>query len=241
MAKAKPAQQIQQRMPIINNLVLGALIAELAGSFILAFAALNTQANPIIAAVTVMVLVLMFSKLSGGHINPVVTISLLATRQIGWKKAVAYLIAQFVGAMLAFVAVSHFLQGMMVPNQYTGAMEEAKIFTVSATDTWRPFFAELLGGAVFGLGIAATFLGKKEGYEAAFTIGGSLLIALFVAVIASHALINPAVALSVGILDPKNAWGIYDYAIAPIVGGVIGALLYQLLRSDISLALRSKE
>src|SRR5687768_3175201 len=101
MAKTKPAAlSTPKRGQLSGELVLGALIAELLGTFILTFAVLNTQGNAIIAAITVLILVLMLSKLSGGHINPAVTVGLWATRQISWVKALSYLVAQFLGAML---------------------------------------------------------------------------------------------------------------------------------------------
>lgn len=234
MAKAKPAESSTKQGSLINNLALGALIAELVGSFILAFAVLNTGGNAIVAGITVLVLVLALSKLSGGHINPAVTVSLFVTKQIGWKKMIAYLLAQFIGAMLAVVVASAFIAGNASTDPNTGLTGAAKIYSVAVTGTWKPFFAEFVGAIVFGLGIASVAFGKKEGYEAAFTIGGALLIGLIIATAGSSAILNPAVALSVGALDPKNMWGLIDYALAPILGASIGALLYRLLQMDLS-------
>jgi glycerol uptake facilitator-like aquaporin len=230
MAKAK-AVPASTKVSLAGELVLGALIAELVGTFILTFAVLNTTGNAIVAAITVLILVLMLSRLSGGHINPAVTISLLVTRQITWVRALGYLVAQFLGAMLAVVVASNFLAG--VTDQMTG--EAAKVFHVTVSGDWKPFFAEMIGAVIFGFGVSAAVFGKKEGFDAAFTIGGALLLGLIIATSGSNAILNPAVALGAGALDFKNIWGPLAYGLAPLIGAAVGAFLYKLLQSDITL------
>jgi glycerol uptake facilitator-like aquaporin len=219
MAKAKATAMPAMKMsPLGGELAIGALIAELVGTFALTFAVLNTTGNAIVAAITLLVLVLMLAKLSGGHVNPGITVGLLVTKQISWVKAAGYIIAQLLGAMLAVVVASKFIAGTI--DQNTGAA--AKVFQVVVSGDWKPFFAELVGSVIFGLGAASVFLGKKEGYEAAFTIGGSLLVGLILATAGSSAILNPAVALGVGALDLRNMWGLWSYALAPVIGVSVG-------------------
>lgn len=231
---AKTNATASKKVSLGSELALGALVAELVGTFVLTYAVLNTQGNAIIAAVTVLILVLMLAKLSGGHINPAVTISLWATRQISWVKALGYLVAQFLGAMLAVVIASRFIEGVVDPM--TG--EQMKLFAVQAKDEWKPFFAELVGAIIFGFGVAAAVLGKKEDFAAAFTIGGALLIGLVVAISGSNGILNPAVALGVGGLDVKHWLGVMAYGLGPVIGAAAGAWLYKLLQSDITLGLK---
>jgi glycerol uptake facilitator-like aquaporin len=218
-----------------NELLLGALVAELIGTFVLTLAILNTGGNAIVAALAVLILVLVLARLSGGHVNPVVTIAMLVTRQITPVKAAGYLVTQFLGAMLAVVAASQFLAGSTDPYG-----QPAQLFSVTVLGDWKPFFAEMVGAIIFGFGVASAVLGKKEGFESAFTIGGALLVGLIIATSGSQALLNPAVALGVGALDTKNLWGFWAYALAPVLGGAVGALLYKLLQSDITLGLKRK-
>src|SRR5690349_7131389 len=98
MAKANSNSKVDTTIKP-TNLPLGALVAELVGTFILTMAVLNTQGNVIVAAVTVIILVLMLASLSGGYVNPAVTIGMWVTRQITPLRAVGYIIAQFLGAM----------------------------------------------------------------------------------------------------------------------------------------------
>lgn len=230
MAKVNKTQKA--KLSLGSELALGALVAELVGTFVLTFAVLNTQGNAIVAAITVLILVLMLSRLSGGHVNPAVTLSLLATRQIGAVKAIGYLVAQFLGAMLAVVIATKFMGG-------AGA-EGMGVYSLKFAGDWKPFYGELLGAMVFGFGVASAVLTKKEGFDGAFTIGGALLLGLIVAVSGSSGVLNPAVALGLGVFDFKQILSFVGYGLGPILGAVLGGLLYKLLQSDVALGKKAQ-
>lgn len=222
-----------------GDLMLGALFAEMFGTFVLAAAVLLTSGSIIIAALTVVIMVMALSRLSGGHLNPGVTIALLATRQISVLRAGGYIVAQLLGAMLALLVVTQFVStGQPDPN----LGQPMKVFEAQAlVGDWRPFFAELLGAIVFGFGLAASILNKKEGIDAGYTIGGSLLLGLLLASQASAAILNPAVALGlsaykVGVSGAADGgWvTVWVYALAPILGLTIGAWLYKLMKWDVT-------
>lgn len=217
-----------------GDLTLGALFAELIGSFALVALLLSTNGNAIIAGITVLVFTIIFGKLSGAHINPIVSVALMATRQISAMRGVAYIVAQILGAMLALVVITQFVNNAPgVPNPYTGEMTQAQVFKVDAlVGDWRPFFAEMLGAIVFGLGVAAVTFQRREGLEAGYLVGGALLLGLLLATQGSAAILNPAAALSLNAYKFDNGWTIAVYALAPILGAVAGAWLYRVLQWD---------
>ncbi len=215
-----------------GDIMLGALFAELLGTMILTGAVLVTTGNAVLAAVCVIILVLVFSKVSGGHFNPAVTIALVSAKQISIWRGISYVVAQLLGAMLALVVVTQFFTtGTAITGAYGEPME---VFKVAASDgRWEPFMAEALGALIFGLGIGAAVLGKKEGFESAFAIGGTLLLGLVVATLGSSAILNPAVAVGLGAYT-SNMWMVLAYAVGPVVGLTAGVWLYKLLLWDIS-------
>lgn len=210
-----------------DDIVLGALFAELLGTFALTAAVLVTSGNAILVAVTVLIMVLVFGAISGAHINPAVTISLLLIKQISIIKAVGYIVAQFLGAMLALVVVTQFVAS-------NDGLVGYKVFTVAeTTGTWLPVMAEFFGALIFGFGVGSAVINKKEGFDQAFTIGGSLLLGLIVSTLGVAGVLNPAVAIGASALT-ANLWTSGIYIIAPIVGVTLGVLVYKFLKHDVN-------
>lgn len=225
-----------------GDLRLGALLAEMFGTFVLTTIVLitgNQIINVIIAALAYLALVMALRGLSGGHMNPAVTLAMLATRKITVLRAGGYVAVQLLGAMLAMLVVTQFLAtGPADPSTTV----TPKIFEVQKlVGDWRPFFAEALGALVLGFGAAATIFNKKDGLDSGWLMGGSLLVGSLLATQASSAIINPAEALGVGAYQlgvsgaAAGGWvTVWVYALAPILGACAGAGLYKLMQWDVT-------
>jgi len=230
------ASSRSSRVSLRGELSLGALVAELLGSAVLAFAALTTANNPILAAVAVIVLILIFSEVSGAYLNPVVVAAAWATKQLSWVRAVGYIVVQVLGAMLAYVIISKFMKDSSVYTLFTSANDPsvaAGYSSARAPGEWKPIWGEFVGTVIFGFGIASAMLGRKAGFDRAFTIGGALLLGLIAALAGSYAVLNPAVATALSGFAQGGWWSFGAYAIAPLVGGAAGAWLFKLLKRDV--------
>jgi len=161
------------------------------------------------AGATLMLIVGLFGHVSGAHVNPAVTVGMWTLKKISTEKAVLYIVVQFLGAAIA----------LTLYNYVTG---ERVLSVGSSTFEWPVFVAEMVGAALFGMGIVAALAQKLEGFYFAFVIGASLTIGALMSSLASGGYINPAVALG------NNAWD-KTLAIAPIVGMVIGMNVYHYL------------
>jgi MIP family channel proteins len=62
-------------------------------------------------SLAVLVPILLFIRISGAHLNPVVTLALAGSGRIDWKEAIPYWASQFAGAFLASGAVLFLLGG----------------------------------------------------------------------------------------------------------------------------------
>lgn len=93
----------------MNNAVLRPALAELIGTFALTFiggaAIANGQAGLVGIAfahgLTLMIMIYALGAISGTHVNPAVTLGLALGKKIDWMSAVAYWVAQLVGAIIA--------------------------------------------------------------------------------------------------------------------------------------------
>ena len=188
------------------------------------------------AAVAVAVYVSGF--LSAAHLNPAVTFAMAAVGQFAWNKVAMYIIAQMLGAMLGALLVwihyyPHF-QETEDPAAILGSFSTAP----GIRSTWSNFAGEALGTAVFV--IAVLSLGANElspGING--LIIGVILIAVGFALGGTTGYgVNPARDLSPRIMHQllpikhkgNSDWG-YAWipVVAPIFGGVVGALLYNMV------------
>ena len=219
-----------------------ALAAELIGTFLLAGVVIAGQGQPIFVLFAFAGIVLMLGAISGSHVNPAVTIGALVTRRIGWLRAIGYVIAQVLGAALAYVVLNAFIGGAAPVSEQAQLYGQAAPALFAATDItslagkeWFLFFAELTGTAVLAFAIANATRELQDRVAAAFTAGFGIFIALMIAVSAASyvggtAIINPALAVALHAYSWATVWPFAVYALAPVIGGVLGFVLYDVLR-----------
>lgn len=217
-----------------------ALAAEFIGTFMLASVVIAGQGQPIFVLFALTGIVLLFGGISGAHVNPAITIGAWATRRIGWLRALGYVFVQFLGAAAAFFAFSAFIGGATAPTAEQQAYGQAPAEVFKAIDLatlagkeWYVFFAELLGTAILGFAVAhATRV--KDSLTGALTVGLGIFVALMVTItiggyLSASNIINPAVALGLQAYTP-SVWSYAVYALAPVIGGVIGFVVHDMLR-----------
>jgi aquaporin Z len=179
---------------------------------------------------TVLVMVYAIGSISGCHINPAITIAMLVAGKIEGKDAVAYIIAQCLGAiigaalLLAIVsgrpdyslAVNGLGQNGYGPG-YLGGFSMASAFV-----------AELVFTALFLLVIfGATSKGAPRGF-AGIAIGISLAIIHMVSIPITGTSVNPARSLGPALLAGGNALAQLPlFLIAPTLGGIAAALIWK--------------
>lgn len=187
--------------------------AELVGAFVLALAVAvslmskSPLPTPVIAGVTLGLFVYMVGGISGAHLNPAVTIAMASVKKISGRDAVLYVIFQLIGGFLALY-FSRYLFGT------TTGVEN---FPVDGM-VWKMALAEAIGAAMLVFGVSAVVEKKVKEDMFGIVVGGSLLLGIMLTGGISYGILNPAVAVGVGV--PYSA---YLYFLAPVVGGVVSA------------------
>ena len=185
------------------------------------------------------------NHVSGAHLNPAVTIALASIGSFPWAKVPLYLAAQMTGGFLGGVIV----WAAYLPHWKATPDPEGKLAGFCTTPAIRQTFAnlvvEIVGTLVLVLGILAVLSPSNlvPGSELAKGFG-PLLVGLIVMAIGlslggpTGYAINPArdlgprIAHAVLPIAGKGGsdWGYAWIPVAgPIIGGVLGALGYQLL------------
>jgi glycerol uptake facilitator-like aquaporin len=198
---------------------LAVLVAEFLGTAMLALAFYTIVARTsfplftgLAAAIAIGLAIMSVGGVSGAHINPAVTISMWTMRKIQTTTAVAYIAAQMLGGLAAWGLLT-FLLDRSLTSMAPGNFD------------WRIFTAEAVGAGVFAFGAVAAVVNRLPAVQCAAVTGLSFALGILVASLASNAIINPAVAVGI------QSWN-WTYAVAPLVGAVVGANVYTFLFAE---------
>lgn len=162
------------------------------------------------------------ANISGGHLNPAVTLGMIVTKQIKILPGVVYMGAQMLGAVLATALL------YVIIENAAGEVTNFGAHGISGTvgGNGGAFLLEALLTAVLLIVIFATAVSKKgAGIMAPLAIGLTVAAIHLVAVPLTGASVNPARTFGPALLS--NAFdSFWVYALAPALGGVVGAVLY---------------
>ena len=166
--------------------------------------------------------------ISGGHINPAVTIGLWSVGRIDARKAGLYVVAQLLGAVVAALLLKELFPAVAGRIQALGALKLAPDTT---------FIEATLIEAVLTFFLALAVMGTAVDPAAPKVGGFGIGVALWMGVLAggplTGAALNPARAFGPALV--ANFWvGQLAYWIGPIVGAVLAIQLYErvLLRKE---------
>jgi len=187
---------------------------------------------------TVVVMAYGIGHISGAHFNPAITIGLAAARRFDWKDVVPFIVAQLVGAVAAAAVL-----WVIAINQkgMTADLLKESGFAANGYGDHSPGGYVLIAALVAEIVLTAIFLIVIMGITdsrapkgfAALAIGLALTLIHLVSIPVTNTSVNPArstgPALFVGGWALEQLWLFW---VAPIVGGIIGALVYQVMAGD---------
>ncbi len=227
-----------------RTVLASALIAEFIGTFLLTASFLVTRGEPLYLGFVLATLVLMVGAISGGHLNPLVTVGAWVTRKVSHLRAGTYVVAQLLGAGAAFVVLNAFIHAgapdaSAASGFATQTPEVFKLATLTDNNHWVVFFAELLGATVFAFAFAGARRENTDRVAKALTVGFGLFVAALIAGVAvsyvkAQVALNPAIALAATAVDwTKVDWfAVAVYLVAPLIGGVVGFALRDVLETE---------
>ena len=172
-------------------------------------------------AVVLSVMITATMTISGGHLNPAVTVALLAVRRIDPVSALAYIVTQLVAAVGAAYAVKLLLPPGAVRAALLGVPVIASSITLGQAIGMEAVLTFFLVTAVFG-----TAVSPDAPRVAGFGIGLVLLFDILVGGPLTGAAMNPARAFGPAVV--AGQWlGHVAYWVGPLVGGIVAALLWE--------------
>lgn len=180
---------------------------------------------------TVLTMAFAVGHISGGHFNPAVTLGLVAGGRFSAKEAIPYIISQVLGGLLAGAALYLIASGKagfdatagFASNGYGEHSPEG--YSMAAV-----FIAEALLTGFFLLVIHGATDKRAPAGFAPIAIGLCLTLIHLVSIPVSNTSVNPARSTAVAFF--QGSWAVEQlwlFWVAPIVGGIIGGLIYRVL------------
>lgn len=170
----------------------------------------------------VMTMVYAIGDISGAHINPAVSFAFAAVKRLKLQDAVAYTVAQCTGALAGAASIRSVLG---VDEMLLGA-------TTTELPMPSAFFVELMMTAILMFIVMGVSTGAKEkSITAGLAVGATIAMEAFVAGPLTKASMNPARSLGPAVVSGEVGQ-LWLYLTAPIVGALLGAGLYLVLRPN---------
>jgi len=179
---------------------------------------------------TVLAMVYAIGNISGCHINPAISLSMLVAGRLGWKDTIFYVIFQCVGAALAALVLWLVASGMpdyslavngLGQNGY-GALSPGKFDLLSC------FVAEVVLTALFLFVIFGSISKNAPAGFAGLAIGLSLAFIHLVGIPITGTSVNPARSFGPALVVGGEALSqLWLFWVAPIIGGILAAVIWR--------------
>ena len=158
-------------------------------------------------------------NVSGCHINPAVSISLLVAGKMTLKECIRYIIAQIIGAFTGSLLLALIL-GSFDKLGANGL--------VGNTTVWIALVVEVILTFIFTTTILGVTDKKENSHATGIVIGLTLTLVHLFGLPFTGTSVNPARSLAPAILEGGNALcNVWIFIVAPILGSIIAGLFYK--------------
>ena len=173
--------------------------------------------------------------ISGGHFNPAVTAGLVAGGRFPAAQAGAYIVAQLLGAIAAAGLIYAMAGGPDIDNSQAGAFAANGYGDLSpgGYGLGSAFITEVVMTAMFLIVIMGATAKKAAPAMGGLAIGLMLVLIHLISIPVTNTSVNPARSTSQAIFAGGDYLPqLWLFWVAPIIGGVIGALIYRTLLGE---------
>jgi aquaporin Z len=185
--------------------------------------------------ISVVVMAYAIGPISGCHINPAISISMLVAGKLSVKDCAGYVVAQCVGAIAAS-GVLYLLatgRGSFSMGEYALGSNGWGPDYLGKYSTQSAFIGEAVFTFLFLFVIFATTARRAAPGFAGLAIGLTLVLIHMVLIPVTGTSVNPARSLGPAIFAGGKAFGqLWLFIVAPILGGIVAAVFYKALFAE---------
>lgn len=217
-------------------------VAELIGTFVLVFMGCGSAvfAGNYIGFVgisfafglSVLAMVYAIGGISGCHINPAISISMFAAGKMKLRNMIIYIVMQCIGAVIASMLIYGIALGKPGYELAINGLGQNGYDTASPGrfSMISGFTAEIVLTFIFLLVIFGSTSEKAPKGFAGISIGLSLVLIHLVSIPITGTSVNPARSLGPAVIVQGTALSqLWLFWVAPIIGGLLAAVVWRLL------------
>ncbi len=208
-------------------------LAEFVGTFVLVLFACGTAAitgcklhdgtyiaTALAFGLSIVAMAYSIGNVSGCHVNPAVSIGMLATGRMSLMDFIGYVVFQFLGA-IAGAAVLMSLVGVETGLGVNGLYKDCVCSSL---------IVEAILTCVFVLAVLGVTSKQKNSVVAGLVIGLTLTLVHLLGIPFTGTSVNPARSFGPALFVGGAALGhVWVFIVAPLVGGLLAALIHKLL------------
>jgi len=202
------------------------------GSAVLAGDAIGTVGIALAFGLAIVAIAYSVGRISGGHVNPAVSLAMFINKKMDAKDFCGYVVAQILGALAGSGILSLIVSMTELQEVGLGANGYGDLSAVGLTLVGA-LVVEIIATCIFVLAILGVTHNEKHSSVAGLVIGLVLTLIHIVTIPLTGTSVNPARSLAPAIFVGGEALTqVWVFIVGPLVGAAIAAFVWKYLSKD---------
>lgn len=202
------------------------------GSAVLAGKSIGVVGIALAFGLAIVAIAYSVGRISGGHVNPAVSLAMLINKKMDVKDFCGYVVAQILGAFAGSGLLALIVSMTKLQNAGLGANGFGDLSGVGLTLVGA-LIVEVIATFIFVLVILGVTHNDKYSSKAGIVIGLVLTLIHIVTIALTGTSVNPARSLAPAVLTGGEALSqVWVFILAPLVGGALAAFAWKFISKD---------
>ena len=213
--------------------IIGTFVLVLFGCGVAVFTNADIVATSLAFGLAIVALAYVIGPVSGCHVNPAITLSMLIDKRISLKDAIGYLVSQLIGATLGSLLLMY-----IIKDSNLGALEFVGLGQNGFGDASAigigllcALVTEIVLTFVFVFAVLGVTADSKKSSVAPIVIGLTLAFVHLLGIKLTGTSVNPARSLAPAIfMGGKAIEQVWVFIVGPFIGAILAALVYKIVK-----------
>jgi len=208
---------------------IGTAVLVLFGTGIAVITGGNLVATALAFGLAIVAMAYVIGNISGCHVNPAVSLSMLISKKMSTKDFIGYVVSQVAGAFAGTGILYAILKGTTIGTEALGANGYGALSATEITLVGA-IIVEVILTFVFIYTILGVTSDESKSNVAGIVIGLTLTFVHLLGIALTGTSVNPARSLAPAVVQGGEALEqVWVFIVAPLAGGALAAITYKYL------------